>query len=66
MRVRNYQDSLVHHHVIPTSRGGLNDPKNIITVPQKKHEAYHLLFGNKTIPEIVEYLQTYWMKGEKK
>lgn len=48
------------HHRHPKSRGGSNFPPNTIRVPHKKHEAWHVLFGNKTAEEIVKDLNEIW------
>lgn len=34
------------HHVIPTSRGGLNVHGNIIRLPEEYHNALHRCHGN--------------------
>lgn len=48
------------HHVLPTSRDGTNHGSNIIIVPQNKHDAYHLLFQNKTPEEVIKCLLKDW------
>lgn len=48
------------HHRCPKSRGGSNEPPNTIKVPHKKHEAWHVLFGNKLPEEIVKDLNEIW------
>jgi 5-methylcytosine-specific restriction endonuclease McrA len=49
------------HHIIPTSRGGEDLEENIVYVPEKQHQMYHCLFGNRTPREIVEYLnRDFW------
>jgi hypothetical protein len=53
------------HHIIPKSRGGSNEPKNISTVESKRHNLYHQLFGNRTPPEIIRMLrEEFWKGGE--
>jgi hypothetical protein len=54
------------HHRLPTSRGGTNDPRNLSTVQQKYHRAYHLLFGNMTPKEMASYLNEVWIDPEVK
>ena len=44
------------HHIIPRSRGGSDDTKNIIMKTQREHRAYHILFGNRTPEEIIALL----------
>lgn len=48
------------HHRCPKSRGGSNEPPNTIKVPHKKHEAWHVVFGNKSPEEIVQDLNNIW------
>lgn len=40
------------HHLIPGSRGGATIPSNLFRLDAYRHDAWHLLFKNKTIPEI--------------
>ena len=54
------------HHVNPVSRGGKNSKDNIAFVTSKSHEKYHSLFGNRTPVEILDFLVTYFWKGNKK
>ena len=39
------------HHVIPRSRGWVNDSQNLIEIKDTKHRALHTLFDNKLIAE---------------
>jgi len=51
------------HHIIPQSRNKnlADEPKNIVIVSEKEHNAYHQLFENKTPLEILDYLvNTFW------
>lgn len=48
------------HHLIPRSRGGTNEPHNIIEVTSTKHAAYHALVGNATPPEALVLLARDW------
>ena len=49
------------HHIIPRSRGGNDDIKNISWLRQKTHNYYHNLFSNKTPVEILRYLfRVFW------
>lgn len=52
------------HHIYPSSRRPDLKSKrfNIIEIDMGKHRVYHQLFGNKTPPEILEYLVTYFWK----
>lgn len=49
------------HHRRPKSLFGSSEPPNTIRVPHKKHEAYHLLFGNKHPTEIALLLTETWI-----
>jgi cbb3-type cytochrome oxidase cytochrome c subunit len=37
---------LTFHHRKPKSLGGMRTPENLILLPDKKHDAWHLLFVN--------------------
>ena len=50
--------------MIPRSRGGTNDPSNIIRKDIREHAAYHQLFGNMTIAEIVTCILCEWTTPE--
>jgi len=49
------------HHIIPRSKGGNDELRNISWVKQKTHNHYHNLFSNMTPVEILRYLfKTFW------
>ena len=53
------------HHLFPKSRCrefnlNADDQRNIIYLTTKEHEAWHLLFNNKTPEEIVFYIIANW------
>lgn len=52
------------HHVRPASRGGSNDPGNIIRKDVREHAAYHELFGNMTVEEIICCILMEWTSPE--
>ena len=52
------------HHIIPRSRGGADDAKNLAYVDMFKHRDYHKLFDNKTPEEIINFLVDYFWKGQ--
>lgn len=52
---------MTKHHRRPRSRGGSNDPYNVSIVSESRHMAWHTLFNNKTIAEIVYELNTVWI-----
>ena len=39
------------HHIIPTSVGGANVPKNIVLIRDVQHRAIHTLFSNQLLAE---------------
>ena len=45
------------HHLIPRSRGGTNDPDNIMMIEEDLHHKWHMLFGNQTISQIITMLE---------
>jgi len=47
---------LTDHHLIPASRGGTGPNRRILAIPADQHEAWHTLFGNATLDEIVAEL----------
>lgn len=58
-RERSRRDTA--HHRKPRSLGGGNESENISFVPGNKHEAFHLLFANKTPYEIADILNAVWL-----
>jgi hypothetical protein len=44
------------HHLTPKSRRGDNEQRNIILLHVAKHEAWHTIFGNRTLEEIITLL----------
>ena len=46
------------HHVLPGSRGGSNSKDNLISKIGLAHIAWHILFDNKTVTEIIDLLET--------
>ena len=53
------------HHIIPTSRGG-GRGENVCIIDINKHVDYHILFGNKTPDEIINYLIDNFWNGQTK
>lgn len=47
------------HHLISRSKGGESLSSNLLRIDVYKHDAWHLLFGNKTIDEIVKLLKKF-------
>jgi len=52
------------HHIIPRSRGGEDEAKNLAYVDMFKHRDYHKLFDNKTPDEIINYLVDEFWNGQ--
>ena len=44
------------HHLKPKSKGGKKCPENLLSIDVYRHQAWHLLFGNKTLDEIIDLL----------
>ena len=45
-----------HHLLRAKSLGGSSDPENLVTLDVSRHDAYHFLFGNLTLDEVIEML----------
>ena len=45
------------HHLTPKSRGGSSTTSNLLNMDNRRHQAWHLIFGNKTLPEIINLLE---------
>ena len=60
---------LNRHHILCRSRGGQDD-NNIVYLPVSFHANWHVIFGNMTIAEIHEFIDTImkpntvWTKGD--
>ena len=44
------------HHLRPRSRNGSDLDSNLLILWRNKHDAWHLLFGNRTLGEIINVL----------
>jgi len=42
-----------HHHLIPRSKGGESIDSNLLKIDIYRHDAFHLLFKDRTIVEII-------------
>ena len=49
------------HHRKCKANGGTDDDRNICLIPRKFHEAYHLLFANKTPEGVCDILNEYFI-----
>ena len=54
------------HHRKPRSIGGTNSDNNIILLERDEHEAWHLLFGNKTAQEICNLINQKYLDPDYK
>ena len=45
------------HHLTPKERKGKKELSNLLSLDAYRHQAWHLLFGNKTLREIIELLE---------
>ena len=48
---------LTDHHLTPSSRGGNGSARRILAISLEQHEAWHALFGNATLEEILAELE---------
>lgn len=55
--------NLTRHHIIPTSRGGQDSPRNVLWVDEKYHRAWHLLFRNMKPEEAISHIKRNWSYG---
>ncbi len=46
-----------HHHLFPVSRRMRDREQYLLYLWRKKHDAWHRLFGDKTLPEIIALLR---------
>ena len=44
------------HHLTPEQRGGKKIPSNLLNMDAYRHDAWHLLFGNRTLLEVINLL----------
>lgn len=45
------------HHLKPREQGGQSIQSNLLTIDVYRHDAIHLIFGNKSLDEIIALLQ---------
>ncbi len=45
------------HHLKPKSRGGQNIESNLLIIEIKRHNAWHVLWENRTLDEVIALLQ---------
>jgi len=49
------------HHRRPKAHGGNSSKRNMVRVPVKKHQAWHLLFGVENPTEIARIINDTWL-----
>lgn len=49
------------HHRKCKSHGGDSSPGNLVQVPDKKHQAWHLLFQNHPVSVIANIINQTWL-----
>ena len=55
---------LTRHHRTPKSKGGTDLPNNISYVPEKLHNAYHLLFSTHLPHKVAQMLNDHWISND--
>jgi hypothetical protein len=45
------------HHLLPRARGGKDNDKNLLLIDIEKHEAWHRIFGLRSLGEVIALLQ---------
>jgi hypothetical protein len=45
-----------HHHIKAKSKGGKRTRQNLILLDERRHSAFHLLFGTRTLLQAAEVL----------
>ena len=58
MKTREWKRSGIksRHHLKPKSRGGESIESNLIDFDRSRHDAWHFLFSNLTLDEVIELL----------
>lgn len=59
--MKNSPNQQTAHHRKPRSKGGEDTIGNISIVKRKFHEAYHLLFADKSPVEVAKMLTDIWV-----
>jgi len=48
---------LTKHHLVNRCMGGGNELSNLLALDEKRHQAWHLLFHNLNLDEVISLLQ---------
>lgn len=57
--MKKHKDSV--HHRRPRSQGGTDTQRNLSIIPAHKHQAWHLLFDNKSPYEIAAIINAIYL-----
>ncbi len=57
LRIHTGINHLSKHHLIPKSRGGRSTAQNLLKLWRKRHDAWHYLFDNLTLWEIIDHIR---------
>lgn len=55
--VRRHKRFMSRHHLRPVSRKGSDSDSNLLRLWRDRHDAWHKLFGNRTLDEIIAVLE---------
>ena len=58
------EHTITRHHRLPRSRGGSDDPENIVMLDKSFHRAWHHCFANLTIEEVHRFIDIVMSSGE--
>lgn len=59
--LKNSDNQSTRHHRKGKCYGGSDHESNISIVSRKKHQAYHTLFGDAYLPDVVRQLNEIWI-----
>ena len=54
---KKYYPDRNRHHLIPKKRGGIRSEKNLLLMQIERHHAWHQVFGNRTLDEVIALLK---------
>jgi hypothetical protein len=57
MKGQTAQNRKNRHHLRPKSRGGQKIQSNLLLIDMERHCAWHKLWGNRTLEEVIALLQ---------
>ena len=65
MTARNGINQITKHHILPRSRGGNGNGENILKITRRFHEAWHIVFGNMTPEEAIQFIEIIFFESRK-